>query len=176
MRPEIEKAYLAQGPDQETIELLEGLSGTFLELEGGVGIASEYLANKGNKVTLQDSNRLSFSYRGGIVPNSAVTCWAIDITEVRLDKPAFDYVLIRNDGLRERALKIAKKAVINLAKKTIESKNAKDSAKPVNNPKDSNTKSEIVGTDSKDPVLQSDSLRSREQSEPDQGNTDISNP
>ena len=168
--------YLAKGPDQETIELLDGLSGTFLELEGGVGIASEYLANKGNRVTLQDSNRLSFSYRGGIVPNSTVTCWALDITEIGLDKPVFDYVLIRNDGLREKALKIAKKAVVNLARKTIESKNAKDSTKSVNNPKDSNTKPEIVGTNSKDSVLQANPLHSGEYSEFNQGNTNISNP
>ena len=167
--------YLATGPDQETIELLEGLSGTFLELEGGVGIASEYLANKGNRVTLQDSNRLSFSYRGGVVPNSTVTCWALDITDLKLDKAVFDYVLIRNDNLREMALKIAKKALINLAKKTVEHKNVKDSTKPINNPKDSNTKSKIVGADSKESILQANPLHSGEHSEFNQGNTNISN-
>lgn len=121
MRPEIEKTLLAAGVNDVELEnILRDLDGTFLQIEGGVGVVAEYLSKRGKKVVLQDSNRLSFSYRRSIVPSSTVQIWNVDITAIKLDKPVFDYVIIRGAGHRDLASKIAKKGIINLEEKSLE--------------------------------------------------------
>lgn len=140
MRPEVERMMLAGRANQsdKMKDILDNVSGTFIQLDGGVGVVAEYLSEKGNDVTLQDSNRLSFSYRRAIVPQSKVRCWAIDLNSIKLDKPAFDYVIIRGTGLRDFAQKIAKKGIIVLETETLENvvhttKNSKSEPKTVRN-------------------------------------------
>lgn len=121
-RPEIEKTKLAGNVplDDDVVEILKTVSGTVLDINGGVGRVSEYLSEKGCEVTLLDPNRLSFSYRRGIVPKSKVKCWNIEADSIKLDKPCFDYVIIRGLGYYDLAKKIAKKGIINLITVEIE--------------------------------------------------------
>lgn len=122
-RPEIEKTKLAGNVplDADVIDILKTVSGSVLDINGGVGRVSEYLSEKGCDVTLLDPNRLSFSYRRGIVPKSKVKCWNIEADAIKLDKPVFDYVIIRGLGYYDLAKKIAKKGIINLV--TVEFEN-----------------------------------------------------
>lgn len=122
MRSEIEKELLHKGlskddPLKSIIDNIVG-RGTVLEINGGVGIVSEYMSSKGFNVTLQDSNRLSFSYRKNVVPNSSVRQWSIDLTHIKLNGPSFDYVVCSKYDVGF-ASKIAKVAVINKTEKTI---------------------------------------------------------
>lgn len=130
-RPEIEKTKLAGNVplDNEIVEILKTVSGTVLDINGGVGRVSEYLSEKGCDVTLLDPNRLSFSYRRGIVPKSKVKCWNIEADSIKLDKPCFDYVIIRGLGYHDLAKKIAKKGIVNLI--TVELENVVHSSETV---------------------------------------------
>lgn len=133
-RPEIEKTKLAGSVplDNDVIEILKTVSGTVLDINGGVGRVSEYLSEKGCDVTLLDPNRLSFSYRRGIVPKSKVKCWNIEADSIKLDKPCFDYVIIRGLGYHDLAQKIAKKGIVNLI--TVEIENVVHSSEAVKQP------------------------------------------
>lgn len=122
MRSEIEKGLLTNGlsdddPLKLIIDNIEG-TGSVLEMNGGVGIIAEYMAQKGFSVILQDSNRLSFSYRKNIVPNSTVKQWPIDLVHIKINSPTFDYVVASKYD-QSLASKIAKIAVINKTEKTI---------------------------------------------------------
>lgn len=121
MRPEIEKTMLAAGlsPDDDTQKLLSVVTGTVLCINGGVGLVAEYLNNKGCSVTLTDANRLSFSYRRTLVPNSTVKHWNIESGDIKLNKPSFDYVVINSSGDFSLAEKLAKKAVVSLYDKKV---------------------------------------------------------
>jgi hypothetical protein len=133
-RPEIEKTKLAgKVPlDQDIQNILEGVSGTVLDINGGVGRVSEYLSDRGCNVTLVDPNRLSFSYRKGIVPNSKVKCWNIEADTIKLNKPIYDYVIIRGLGYYDLAKTIAKKGVVNLI--TMELENVMHNSETVTSP------------------------------------------
>lgn len=130
MRPEIEKTMLAAGlpPDDDTQKLLSNVTGTVLCINGGVGLVAEYLNDKGCNVTLTDGNRLCFSYRRTLVPNSTVRHWNIESDNIKLNKPSFDYVVINSSGDFSLAERLAKKAVISLYNQKItpvpEDKNA----------------------------------------------------
>lgn len=130
-RPEIEKTKLAGNIplDPDVIDILKTVSGSVLDINGGVGRVSEYLSEKGCDVTLLDPNRLSFSYRRGIVPKSKVKCWNIEADAIKLDKPVFDYVIIRGLGYHDLAKKIAKKGIVNLI--TVELENVVHSPETV---------------------------------------------
>lgn len=123
MRVELNKDLVGHDPPADIVNLLKGLSGSFLEIDGGVGVISEYLSKLGNDVTLQDSNRLSFSYRRTRVPSSKVKSWPIDLSFIKLGKPAFDYVIFSNGAQREIALKMAKIGVVDVANKEVIRKN-----------------------------------------------------
>lgn len=116
MRPEIEKTMLAAGvdpPDNIKLLLSSVPSGSLvLDLNGGVGLIAEYLSKNGCQVTLTDGNRLSFSYRKALVPNSNVKFWNIESVNIKLNKPSYDYVVCRSTGDYSLAFKLAKKAVI----------------------------------------------------------------
>lgn len=117
-RPEIEKTKLAGNVplEENIVKVLDNVvaGATVLDINGGVGRVSEYLSNKGCVVTLVDPNRLSFSYRRGIVPKSTVKCWNIEASSIKLDKPVFDYVIVRGTEYYELAKTIAKKGVVDL--------------------------------------------------------------
>lgn len=123
-RIEIEKTKLAGGVplEKEYLVLLDHINATetVLDLEGGVGLVSEHLANLSCKVTLQEVNRLAFSFRRNIVPNSKVTPWNIDASSIKLDKPSYDHVILRNAGNLGLAKKLAKKSIINLFSMEVE--------------------------------------------------------
>lgn len=143
-RPEIEKTKLAGNVplDNDVVDILKTVSGTVLDINGGVGRVSEYLSEKGCDVTLLDPNRLSFSYRRGIVPKSKVKCWNIEADSIKLDKPCFDYVIIRGLGYYDLAKKIAKKGIVNLV--TVEFENVVHNSKTV---KQSPKVDRSIGTD-----------------------------
>lgn len=121
MRPEIEKTMLAAGlsPDEDIQKLLSVVTGTVLCINGGVGLVAEYLNDKGCNVTLTDANRLCFSYRRALVPNSTVRHWNIESENIKLNKPSFDYVVIKSSGDFSLAEKLAKKAVVSLYDKKV---------------------------------------------------------
>jgi ubiquinone/menaquinone biosynthesis C-methylase UbiE len=137
-RPEIEKTKLAGNVPLEDniVNVLDNVvaGATVLDINGGVGRISEYLSNKGCVVTLVDPNRLSFSYRRGIVPNSTVKCWNIEASSIKLDKPVFDYVVVRGTEYYELAKKIAKKGIVDLITEEFENV-VLDSETPTSAPK-----------------------------------------
>lgn len=116
MRPEIEKTMLAAGvdPPDNLKTLLSSITpkSSVLDLNGGVGVVAEYLSKNGCDVTLTDANRLSFSYRRALVPQSAVKFWNIESCNIKLNKPSYDYVICRSTGDYSLAFKLAKKAVV----------------------------------------------------------------
>lgn len=122
MRPEIEKTKLAAGvlPDESIKNLLDQISGSVIELNGCVGVYAEYLSSKGNDVVLTDPNRLSNSYRRTIVPDSKVKFWNIEVEDIKLSKPTFDYVIIHDLVHYGIAKKLAKMGIVNLPNKNIE--------------------------------------------------------
>lgn len=126
MRVELNKDLVGHDPPLDVVNLISNLKGSFLELDGGVGVVSEYLSKLGNEVTLQDSNRLSFSYRKTRVPNSKVKCWPIDLSYIKLDKPVFDYVIFSNSNQRVLALSMSKIGVVDLASKEVVLKDKHD--------------------------------------------------
>lgn len=117
-RPEIEKTKLAGNVPLEdnVINILGNIESgaTVLDIHGGMGRVSEYLLNKGCVVTLVEPNPLGFAYRRSIVPNSTVKCWNIEGSSIKLDKPTFDYVVVRGTEHYELAKKIAKKGIVDL--------------------------------------------------------------
>jgi len=117
MRPELERHRLnsEEYPTEEQRELLSGVSGEVIEIDGGVGIASEYLSRNGCSVTLQSEERLCFSYRKKEVPDSTVKQWNVSTDQISTDKKLFDYVIIRDTSKTEMAQKIAKIGVVNLS-------------------------------------------------------------
>lgn len=121
-RPEIEKTKLAgKVPlEKEYTDLLENVSGTVFDVCGGIGRMAEYLSDKGCTVTLLDPNRLNFSYRRNIVPNSKVLCWNKEPSDIKLNKPVFDYVIIRGSDNYDLAKRVAKKGIINLTTREVE--------------------------------------------------------
>ena len=119
MRVELNKDLVGHDPPLDVINLVSKLKGSFLELDGGVGVVSEYLSKLGNEVTLQDSNRLSFSYRKTRVPDSKVKCWPIDLSHVKLNKPVFDYVIFSNSNQRVLALSMSKIGAVDLTSKEV---------------------------------------------------------
>lgn len=143
-RPEFEKTKLAgKVPlDQDVQDILSTVSGTVLDIHGGVGRVSEYLSDRGCEVTLVDPNRLSFSYRRGIVPNSRVKCWNIEADTIKLNRPIYDYVIIRGLGYYDLAKTIAKKGIINLI--TVELENVVHNSETVTSPSET---SRVIGVD-----------------------------
>lgn len=117
MRPELERHRLKseEYPTEEQKKLLSGVSGEVIEIDGGVGIASEYLSKNGCSVTLQSEERLCFSYRNKEVPNSTVKQWNVSSDQISTNKKLFDYVIIRDALKTEMAKKIAKIGVVNLS-------------------------------------------------------------
>ena len=117
-RPEIEKTKLAGNVPLEdnVINILSNIEAgaTVLDIHGGMGRVSEYLLGKGCAVTLVEPNPLGFAYRRSIVPNSTVKCWNIEGSSIKLDKPTFDYVIVRGTEHYQLAKKIAKKGIVDL--------------------------------------------------------------
>jgi hypothetical protein len=117
-RPEIEKTKLAGNVPLEdnVINILGNITAgsTVLDIHGGMGRVSEYLLSKECVVTLVEPNPLGFAYRRSIVPNSTVRCWNIEGSSIKLDKPTFDYVIVRGTEHYQLAKKIAKKGIVDL--------------------------------------------------------------
>ena len=116
-RPEIERTKLAGGVPLEPqyIELLKDVSGTVLDICGGIGLVSEHLINNNVcVVTLLEPDPLAFSYRKLIVPLSKVIPWNIDPMYIKMETPLFDYTIIRGSEYYEFAKKITKVAIVNL--------------------------------------------------------------
>lgn len=116
MRPEIEKTLLAAGvdPPEDIVKLLSSIEPTasVIDINGGVGLLAEHLSKRGCDVTLTDGNRLSLSYRKAIVPESNVKFWSIESSNIKLNKPCYDYVICRSTGDYSLSFKLAKKAVV----------------------------------------------------------------
>lgn len=109
--------------DKETQELLTPLTqGGFsvLDLGGGVGMISEYLSRLNNQVTLIESQGLAFSYRRNILKDSNVKAINISPHQVQWSTKIFDYTIIRDLALFDRAKSISKIGVINLTTGTID--------------------------------------------------------
>ncbi len=121
-RVEVQKDKLVSGDlvDYATGTLIDNVKGTVLDINGGVGLISEYLSNRGCEVTLVAPERLAFSFRKRLVPNSKVRTMNIDGTEIKLNKPLYDFVIIRSLSHRELAMKICKKGIVNLITMEIE--------------------------------------------------------
>lgn len=122
IRPEIEKTMLAAklDPPKEIIDVLSIVKkgSSVLDLNGGVGLVAEYLSKKFDcDVTLTCADRLAFSYRRTIVPQSKVKNWNIESGQIKLDKPSFDYVVCRYTGDFSLAMKLAKVKVLLLLDK-----------------------------------------------------------
>lgn len=109
--------------DEETAALLKALEiggFTVLDIGGGVGMISEYLSRYNNTVTLIESEGLAFSYRRNILKDSNVKAINISPREVNWSTKFFDYVIIRDLSLFDRAKSMAKLGVINLVTGTID--------------------------------------------------------
>lgn len=121
-RVENQRNRLASGNlvDDATGTLIDSVTGTVLDINGGVGLISEYLSNRGCQVTLVDPERLSFSFRKRLVPDSKVRTMNVDGHDIKLNKPLYDFVIIRNLTHVELAKKICKKGIVNLITMEIE--------------------------------------------------------
>lgn len=146
MRPEIEKTMLAAGlpPEESVQKILTNVTGTVLCVNGGVGLVAEYLSNKGCVVTLTDENRLCFSYRKTLVPNSTVKHWNIESGSIKLNKPSYDYVVIKSSGDYSLATRLAKKGIVSLYDQKITLVN--EDKNVVNNNTDSPKDTEVKPT------------------------------
>lgn len=123
-RIEVEKTKLAGNVplSDEFQALLEPvMNSTVLDVAGGIGRVSEYLSIR-NKcdVTLLEANRLSFSYRRTIVPNTTVKAMNAEPSSIKLNKPAYDYVIIRGTEHYDLAKRVAKIGIVNLLTMEIE--------------------------------------------------------
>lgn len=123
-RIEVEKTKLAGNVplSDEFQALLEPvINSTVLDVAGGIGRVSEYLSIR-NKcdVTLLEGNRLAFSYRRAIVPNTTVKAMNAEPSSIKLNKPAYDYVIIRGTEHYDLAKRVAKVGIVNLLTMEIE--------------------------------------------------------